>query len=286
MWQEQLLGLSQELWRLLVAQLQNQFLGGSLALALAGVVSSVCFRLAAGVTAWLHARVFLEFEFVPNTAAHAALQRWLLLQPGALYASPKRVSLSDGLVKEVRFTPLFNNSRSIRIFWEGCLILVSTSSSSSAESSGWAGFTGGYPGGLGFGAGGGGEQRGVEGRGQGADGRISLKVMGWGREAAVSNAVEIGDKLAKEQAVHRTQIFRVSRSRSYSGGGRGGASWIDGGLRPSRPVDSVVLEGDAADALVHDAREFFASERWYRSTNPRKALRTSINFDEFVKFWC
>ena len=45
----------------------------------------------------------------------------------------------------------------------------------------------------------------------------------------------------------------------------GGArpEWVDAGRRPARPVASVVLKGDAARAIVDDARAFMRLERWY-----------------------
>jgi len=45
----------------------------------------------------------------------------------------------------------------------------------------------------------------------------------------------------------------------------GGArpEWVDAGRRPARPVASVVLKGDAARAIVDDARAFLRLERWY-----------------------
>lgn len=39
--------------------------------------------------------------------------------------------------------------------------------------------------------------------------------------------------------------------------------WVDAGRRPARPVSSVVLRGDAAQAIVDDARAFLRLERWY-----------------------
>jgi hypothetical protein len=38
---------------------------------------------------------------------------------------------------------------------------------------------------------------------------------------------------------------------------------VDAGRRPSRPLPSVVLEGDKAERIMADATEFLASERWY-----------------------
>ena len=260
MWQEQIANLLRELWHLLLSQLQNQFLGGSLALALAGLISSIFFRVAHAVMAWVRAHVFFDFEFVPNTPAHAALQRWLLRQSGALRNTPKSVSLAGG-GGEVQFAPILDGCSSIRVIWSGCIVWVSTSSTSLSAPSGWAGIGGvAYPS-VGF-AGGSDEQRGGADPRVGMDGRIRVRVFGWGAEAAVASAVAFGDRLARKQAVHRTQVFRVSRGRSYAGGGRGAASWVDGGQRPARPVDSVVLDGEAGEALVADAREFFASERW------------------------
>jgi mitochondrial chaperone BCS1 len=39
--------------------------------------------------------------------------------------------------------------------------------------------------------------------------------------------------------------------------------WVEAGRRPARPVASVVLKGDAARAIVDDARAFLRLERWY-----------------------
>ena len=118
--------------------------------------------------------------------------------------------------------------------------------------------------------------------------------------AAVKAVLAVGRDLGRGTARRYTQVYMPSTAmspsaaamRSLTSGGsdagaeaRGGVGahlaagadagsgfyayagarpeWVDAGRRPARPVASVVLKGDAARAIVDDARAFLRLERWY-----------------------
>lgn len=129
---------------------------------------------------------------------------------------------------------------------------------------------------------------------------LRLRVLSRDPRAAVKAVLAIGRDLGRGTARRHTQVYMPSTAmspsaaamRSLTSGGsdagaeaRGGVGahlaagadagsgfyayggarpeWVDAGRRPARPVASVVLKGDAARAIVDDARAFLRLERWY-----------------------
>jgi chaperone BCS1 len=129
---------------------------------------------------------------------------------------------------------------------------------------------------------------------------LRLRVLSRDPRAAVKAVLAVGRDLGRGTARRHTQVYMPSTAmspsaaamRSLTSGGsdagaeaRGGVGahlaagadagsgfyayggarpeWVDAGRRPARPVASVVLKGDAARAIVDDARAFLRLERWY-----------------------
>ena len=131
---------------------------------------------------------------------------------------------------------------------------------------------------------------------------LRLRVLARNPRAAVKAVLARGRELGRGTARRHTQVYMPStamspaaaamRAGAYAGDfsspraasgvgsdARGGADaagsgffaygagarpeWVDAGRRPARPVESVVLKGDAARAIVDDARAFLRLERWY-----------------------
>ena len=129
---------------------------------------------------------------------------------------------------------------------------------------------------------------------------LRLRVLSRDPRAAVKAVLAVGRDLGRGTARRHTQVYMPSTAmspsaaamRSLTSGGsdagaeaRGGVGahlaagadagsgfyayggarpeWVDAGRRPARPVASVVLKGDAARAIVDDARAFMRLERWY-----------------------
>jgi chaperone BCS1 len=52
-----------------------------------------------------------------------------------------------------------------------------------------------------------------------------------------------------------------------------GYVWQVAMTRPPRPLASVVLEGDVAETVVADLKNFFASQAWYQVRHERRLVR-------------
>eukprot|EP00854_Cymbomonas_tetramitiformis_P003826 gene3826-4780_t len=61
------------------------------------------------------------------------------------------------------------------------------------------------------------------------------------------------------------QVYTPSSERMGRVGGAAScmrAEWVDAGRRPSRPLTSVVLDGEEAAEVLRDAAKFLDAERW------------------------
>ena len=138
--------------------------------------------------------------------------------------------------------------------------------------------------------------------GFGGGAALRLRVLSRNPRAAVKAALARGRELGRGTARRHTQVYMPStamspaaaamRAGAYAGdfsspraasgvgsdargvadaagsgffayGAGARPEWVDAGRRPARPVESVVLKGDAARAIVDDARAFLRLERWY-----------------------
>lgn len=261
------------LWSLLE---RNQMVSGSFAMALAGLLWSISFRLYHRLAAWLSSTLMVKYDFAPGSAPNFALHHWLATRPTALAASSHRlVTVCTGEGKgsskpRYEFVPELRSD--VVMLYAGRLLWIyEQRPRGGAGDAGW--------GGGGMGSSGAGwvstpgswfqqmqyprpyDAGGGAGTGGGAGSKgLTVCVMGWRTEEVIWKILEEGCAAPRGGAAKRTQMFRVSPAYR---GGRGQAAWVDGGSRPSRPLSSVVLDGSEAGDILRDCEDFLASERWY-----------------------
>lgn len=73
-----------------------------------------------------------------------------------------------------------------------------------------------------------------------------------------------GQRLRKLEANLTTEVHAVQPApRRGASSGKDSLRWYKVGERPCRSIDSVILEGDNAQHILADCREFMTSEKWF-----------------------
>ena len=307
----------------LVATMNNDLIGGSIALAVASTLVGAAWRLWRWIRTVAHDRMFVTYEIPSGTPQYFAALRWVYDQPAVRRASrrlvvnPVGTPLAPSAVADSHAPssapddpedPLELGLHTVPMLLAGQSLCVRVGSSLV-----WVGHGGAGRGtmnqngmgastdaGMGLGAMGGGGARGswynqllsgtrgnaglahasafgweaMNNSGGGDNGvnggAVRLRVLGGGDrgEETVRRILAIGHELGRGTARRFTRVYLPSAVVRSSGRGDGKHAWsrpewIDAGVKPSRPISSVILKGDEARSVLDDARAFLGLERWY-----------------------
>ena len=307
----------------LVATMNNDLIGGSIALAVASTLVGAAWRLWRWIRTVAHDRMFVTYEIPSGTPQYFAALRWVYDQPAVRRASrrlvvnpvgtplaPSAVADShapssapddpeDPLELGLYTVPMLLAGQSLCVRVGSSLVWVGHGGAGRGTmNEGGAGMS--TDAGMGLGAMGGGGARGswynqllsgtrgnaglahasafgweaMNNSGGGDNGvnggAVRLRVLGGGDrgEETVRRILAIGHELGRGTACRFTRVYLPSAVVRSSGRGDGKHAWsrpewIDAGVKPSRPISSVILKGDEARSVLDDARAFLGLERWY-----------------------